>query len=53
MALSSSELVDIAGDPRNPWRELRLIWTLRQRELLPSGPPVPGPAAGQVLPQAA
>ncbi|HEY0493847.1 MAG TPA: hypothetical protein VGD57_10315 [Candidatus Dormibacteraeota bacterium] len=53
MALSISELAGIAGDPRNPWGELRMIWTLRQRELLPSGPLVPAPATGQILAHAA
>jgi hypothetical protein len=34
MAFSTSELLDLAGAPRNPWGELRLIWRLQQDQLL-------------------
>jgi hypothetical protein len=34
MALSTLELIDLAGAPRNPWGELRLIWRLQRDQLL-------------------
>jgi hypothetical protein len=34
MALSMSELLDLASTPRNPWGELRIIWRLQQERLL-------------------
>jgi hypothetical protein len=34
MALSTSELLDLAGAPRNPWGELSLIWRLQRDQLL-------------------
>lgn len=43
MALSTSELLDLAGAPRYPWGELRLIWRLRAERRLP--------AAVQALPE--
>jgi len=33
MALSALELLDLAGAPRNPWGELRLIWRLQGDQL--------------------
>jgi hypothetical protein len=47
MALSSWEILDLTGGPRNPWGELRLIWRLlHQHELVaaPSAAPVLWPA---------
>jgi len=47
MALSSSELLDLAGDPLNGLGELRLIWKLRAREqdrVAPPASPLSRPA---------
>ena len=39
MTLSSSELLDLAGNPLNGLGELRLIWELRAREQDRVAPP--------------
>jgi hypothetical protein len=41
MALSMSELLDLANAPRNPWGELRLIWRLQQERLLAAAVALP------------
>jgi hypothetical protein len=51
MALSTSELLDLAGAPRNPWGELRLIWRLQQVQALV--PAVALPAMRPALARAA
>jgi len=51
MALSSWEILDLAGGPLNPWGELRLLWELRhQHEVVaaPGAPPVLRPALARV-----
>jgi len=51
MALSTSELLDLAGAPRNPWGELRLIWRLQRVQLL--APAIALPAIRPALARAA
>jgi hypothetical protein len=34
MALSAWEVLDLAGSPRNPWGELRLVWRLLAKDRL-------------------
>jgi hypothetical protein len=51
MALSTSELLDLAGAQRNPWGELRLIWRLQRNQWL--APVVALPAIRPALARAA
>jgi hypothetical protein len=38
MALSTWEVLDLAGAPLNPWGELRLIWRLLHEQELIAAP---------------
>jgi len=41
MALAAREVLDLAGSPRNPWAELRLIWrVLQEPELIVAPAPL-------------
>jgi hypothetical protein len=53
MALSTAELLELAGGPRNPWGELRLTWRLCESKRLPNAPVAVLPVASPVLAQAA
>jgi hypothetical protein len=53
MALSSWELLDLAGDPLNGWGELRLIWGLRAQEQDRVTPSAPAPLSRPALAKAA
>jgi hypothetical protein len=41
MALSMSELLDLASAPRNPFGELRLIWRLQREQWLAAAVALP------------